>query len=439
MLRSVLWFAVRLPLLLVIFVVVLVMSSCTMLGMNYASLETANKPAASPPIDVASLVGNPAEREHLKDVFADTLYGPWPAGMAVSFGDWTMIDPGYLAGRGTLEEAAVTVGSGDGARTFHLVAAFPAGAHRAPAVISQTFSSNCSVFPDEPVTAADGNVCQGPDFDGVLGKIETQVFGTYIAVAPVERYFDAGLAYATFYASELIPDSKGAAPAAMAALGGPVNPTGTLMAWAYGFSAAVDVLEADPRIDPERIAVMGHSRHGKSAILAGIWDRRIAAVVAHQSGYAGSSLSRSTTGEGLPRMAKAYPHWLAPEAQQWLDRLDAIPVDQHELLAILAPTPVLIGNGRRDVWSDPNASYRAAEAASPVYVAEGTNGLDGASIKDFDPHAAIAWWLRPGGHSVVSEDIDAFTAFLSSHLEPDPARDSAIQSAGCGLGSSDNC
>ena len=427
MIRPLLWFLARLPLLVLILVVALVMSSCTMLGMNYASLETVNKPAPSPALDVPAITieGSP-EREVLKRKFEDVLYGPWPAGMPVSFGDWQMIDPEYLDGRGTLEEVEITIGRGEGARSFILVTAFPKVSGPVPVVISQTFADTCSVFPGEPLTDADGEICDGSMMEGFPGWAATQIFGTYIALAPVERYFDAGLAYASFYASDFIPDRKKQAPEAMAALGGPVNPTSALMAWAYSFTAAVDVLDADPRIDPKAIGVMGHSRHGKSALIAAVWDRRIAAVVAHQSGFAGASLSRSRTGERLDRMAKGYPHWLAPEAQDWIDRLDDIPVDQHELLALVAPTPVLLGNGRRDVWSDPNSSYRAAEAASAAYEATGHAGLTASGMRDFDPAAGISWWLRSGGHSVVSEDIDAFTVFLHAHLVGEGASQYAV-------------
>ncbi|MCA8897186.1 MAG: hypothetical protein KDA39_00535 [Hyphomonas sp.] len=427
MLRATLWFLVRLPLLVLIFVVALVMSSCTMLGMNYASLEVDNKAIPAPQLDVAAITSpDGRERNRLMHTFEEVLYGPWPYGMPVKFGDWTMIDPDYLDGRGTLEEVAITVGTGEGARTFHMVTAFPKAAGPVPVVISQTFADSCSVFPDEPVTAADGTVCDGGMMEGFPGWAATQIFGTYIALAPVDRYFDAGLAYASFYASELVPDRRKTAPEVMADMGGPIDPTSALMAWAYGFSAAADALEADPRIDPKEIAVMGHSRHGKAALIAAAWDRRIAAVVAHQSGFAGASLSRSHTGERLDRMAKTYPHWLAPQAQDWLGKLDQIPVDQHELLALVAPTPVLLGNGRRDVWSDPNSSFRAAEAASAVYAADGEPGLTVNGMKGFDPGAGIAWWLRPGGHSMVSEDIDAFIAFLHAHLNQDHMQQTAV-------------
>lgn len=430
------WFLRRIPLLLLIGLMALIMSNCTMLGLNYASLETGNKPSPHPPLKGAVFADNSAPREALKRTFEDTLYGPWPKGMPVSYGAWRMVDGEYLDGRGTLEEVEITLGAGPGARSFHLVTAFPNAVQAGPLVISQTFSSNCDVFPASPVTASDGALCDGPEMTGIVGFLVTGIFGTYIAQAPVSRYLDAGFAYASFHATELVPDRDGQAQSVMSALGGPVNPTGALMAWAYGFSAALDVLESDARIDAGRTALMGHSRHGKSALIAGVWDRRVDAVIAHQSGFAGASLSRSQTGEGLVRMARRYPHWLAPTVRPYLDDLSTLPVEQHQLLALLGPTPVLLGNGRRDVWSDPNASYRAALAASGVYEAQGGKGLTASGMRSFDPEAGIAFWMRPGGHSVVSEDIDAFTAFLGAHLGQPVIRKTAVQTADCPLSSS---
>ncbi len=398
--------------------ILLVASSCTMLGMNYASLDTDNKPWPEPPLDLAEL-GTEEGREALRRRFEASLYGPWPEGLAVSWTDWQLIDADYLSGRGTLEQRIVTLGEGAGARNFALVLAMPKAAGPLPVVISQTFASNCAVFPDQPIVKPDGTVCAGSEMDGTLGRAARFVFGEFIAEAPVARYFDAGLAYASFHASEAVPDSRVEGPSVMAALGGPVTPTSALMAWAFAYSAAADALSDDQRIDPQRLAVLGHSRHGKAALIAAAWDERLAAVVAHQAGFAGTALSRSRTGERLSRMAKTYPHWLAPEAQAFAEAPDDLPVDQHQLIALIAPRPVLIGNARRDVWSDPNSSFRAARAASQAWTARGADGLTHADMTRFDPSARLSWWLRPGGHSVVSRDIDAFTAFLTAHLAGD--------------------
>ncbi|MFN4025001.1 MAG: alpha/beta hydrolase family protein [Hyphomonas sp.] len=396
-------------------VILLVGSSCTMLGLNYASLDTANKPVATPPINVSALVSDPAERARLKGLLQDTLYGAWPEGLPVAFGDWRVIVPDYLGGRGTLEEMDITIGKGEGARTFQLVAAFPAGAAQVPVVIAQTFGSNCATFPEQPVTSMDGDACSVRDFGKLASAVISAVFGEYIAEAPVGLYFDAGFAYASFHASDFVPDDRHEAGPAIAALGGEVNPGSTLMAWAYAFSAAVTALEADARIDSGRTAILGHSRHGKAALLAAAWDSRIDAVIAHQTGFGGAALSRSPIGERLDRLVKNYPHWMAPVAADYAADPERLPVDQHHLLALIAPRPLFLGNARRDVWSDPNSTYRAAYAASEVWRAYGTSGV-GEDMKQFDPGAGISFFLRQGGHSVVDDDIEGFIAFLSAHL-----------------------
>lgn len=397
-------------------VMLLVGSSCTMLGLNYASLDTANKPAAAPPIDVAALVSDPAERARLKGLLQDTLYGAWPEGLPVSYGDWRVIVPDYLDGRGTLEELDITIGAGPGARTFQLVAAFPSGAAHVPVVIAQTFGSNCATFPEQPVTSMDGDACTVRDFGKFASMVISAVFGEYIAEAPIDLYFDAGFAYASFHASDFVPDDKDEAGPAIEALGGNPNPGSTLMAWAYAYSAVITALEADDRIDNNRTAILGHSRHGKAALLAAAWDPRVDAVIAHQTGFGGAALSRSPSGERLDRMVKSYPHWLAPSAADYAADPDTLPFDQHHLLALIAPRPLFLGNARRDVWADPNSSYRAAYAASAVWRGFGETGLKD-DMTHFDPAADIAFFLRPGGHSIVDDDIEAFLAFLKAHLQ----------------------
>ncbi len=410
----------------VLFAIILFgMWGCTMLGLNYASLDVENKPAASP--DLVPGFDRAAARQTLED----ELYGPWPGDLPFEITSRKMIAEDYLEGRGTLEEVMVKIGDGDGARTFPVVLALPniAKDRPVPLIISQTFSGNCSAFPGLPLSNGNGGTCTGEEFGGWQGWVATQIFGTYIALVPAERYLDAGFAYASFAGWSFVPDSKNNGPAIMGAMDADTQPTSTLMAWAYAFHAVANLFGADERLDETSISALGHSRYGKSALIALAWSDDVAAAIAHQSGFAGAASSRDPSGETLARMAKSYPHWLRPGLSEDLEAGTELTLDQHYLLALSSPKPMFLGNGRRDVWSGPNSTYRMALAANAIYEADGAQGLTGQSMRDFDPAAEISYWLRVGGHSVVSEDIDAFIAFKSAHFGKSGSAGAALQTS----------
>ena len=388
------------------------MAACTQLGLNYASLNVDNKPAAHPTLTESF------DRDAARQTFEAELYGPWPGDLAVSASEPVMIDANFMGGRGTLQEVMLTLGEGTNARTFPIVLALPNSAEQAPVplIISQTFADNCSVFPDSPVTSPEGSACQGSNMTGTVGFIATQIFGRYIAYAPIDRYFDAGLGYASFYGSGFVPDRNVEAQAVMTELPSAAPPSSALMSWAFAFSAAAQVFEDDPRIRSDAIVAAGHSRFGKSALIASAWSDSIDGAIAHQSGFAGAASNRSKAGETLVRMAKSYPHWLRPDLAADLANGFELALDQHFLLALSAPKPLFLGNARRDVWSDPNSTYRMARAADGIYEASGVEGLNGTGMRYFAPGDELSYYLRVGGHSVISEDIDAFIAFMTAHF-----------------------
>ncbi|RIJ23900.1 hypothetical protein D1224_06520 [Henriciella barbarensis] len=424
-------------------VLLVLMTNCTMLGLNYASLEVDSKPDARPEITATALSEWEDGRNALIETFETFVYGPWPEGQAVRLVSRTMIDDGFAGGRGSLEELVIEVGSDDGARRFHVALALPESETPVPLIISQTFSSNCGAFPGATLTAPGGGDCA--DHETVPGFVEA-IFGEFIALVPIEQYFDRGYGYATWQAGEFIPDRQGEAQAVMDAMAGDgvAAPTGTLAGWGYGFSAIIDALEGDPAINADAVAVMGHSRHAKSAMVAAVYDRRISAVVSHQSGFGGAASSRSETGETVERMVdgaralgvlsmEGYPHWFAPAFADYASHTEDLPVDQHQFIALVAPTPMLLGNGRRDVWSDPNSTYRMAEAADPVYELYGTQGLDQDGMRDYNPEAALSYYLRPGGHAITQRDISTFLDMLDAAMPqgnrvPDTANGDSLTS-----------
>ncbi len=394
-------------------------SSCTQLGLNYASLEIDNKPKATPALIADSLNNWTAqEAPQLKAALETNVFGPVPLGISSRIISHKVVDDRYLGGRGVLEEYLIELGApGETGVQFRLALATPKTLTGPfPLVIGQTFCDNRGVFQHAGLSPPmRGWDCGMSENRTLLGAAFMFIFGEYITKAPMEDYLERGIAYANFFGSEVAPDTAEAAQNMLDTFPAGADgrrPTGTVAAWAAGYFAALDLLEADPRIDPSRTAVFGHSRHGKSALVAGAWDTRIEAVISHQSGTGGASLSKRKTGESVKQITRTYPHWFDPAYATYAKHPDDLPVDQHALIALNAPRRVLLGNGRRDVWSDPNGGYRAAEGASPAWQLYGKTGLDQSGMLNLNPEGDIAFHIRPGGHGIVRADVDAFLAFL---------------------------
>ena len=147
-------------------------------------------------------------------------------------------------------------------------------------------------------------------------------------------------------------------------------------------------------------------------------------VIAHQSGTGGASLSKDKRGETVAQMVESYPHWFAPDYAD-----DTLTIDQHYLLALIAPRPVLLGGAKRDVWSDPNGALRAAMGAAPAYrEMTGRAPLAAERLDVWEPSADIAIWQRPGTHGIVEEDWPAFLDFLDAHFKR--GNDEPLRAAG---------
>ena len=168
---------------------------------------------------------------------------------------------------------------------------------------------------------------------------------------------------------------------------------GTISAWAWGISRAIDYLESDPSIDAKRIAITGVSRLGKTVLWAGAQDERVAAVFSVVSGEMGAALIRRDWGETLDDMAQNFPWQFAGNLQKWAGRWEELPVDQHMLIALCAPRPVYVNGGLTDQWSDPKGEFLALVAAGPVYRLLGGKGL---GVTELPPLDAPVDRRRPG-------------------------------------------
>lgn len=399
------------------------LAGCASTGTAFASLKVSPDPDL-PPIASKTLLQWKEESAVLRGQFEALMYGTWPEGLDVNIVETRLVDDNYLDGRGRLEETLIALGEPDAEgrrRAFYLVVAYPKNVTGPiPVVVGQTFSQNCQVFLSPKVTALEGGTCPEEQlgFSGLGGWAIKTILGRYIAKAPVEGYFDRGMAYANYYASSIVPDRAGAGEAVMAAFrdsNAGITATSALTYWGYGWSAAIDYLETDTRIDQDRIGILGHSRHGKSAILASIYEPRIDLVISHQSGFGGAASNRSKAGERFDRVVRSYPQWFSPALQAYAEVPETLPIDQHQLIALAAPTPLLLGNGRRDVWSDPNSTYENAILADPIWELYGGQGLNQQGLREYNPAAELSFGMTGGSHGITPEDIAMFFSFIDAH------------------------
>jgi hypothetical protein len=193
---------------------------------------------------------------------------------------------------------------------------------------------------------------------------------------------------------------------------------GAIGAWAYGLSRAMDYLEKDKDVDAHRVAIMGHSRLGKTVLWAGAQDTRFAMVLANCSGRGGASPWRRNYGETLSSMSRNFPYWFCPNLFKYVNQVDKLPVDSDELIALIAPRPVYITGAQEDQWADPHGMFMAAVAAGPVYKLLKAEGLGTDQMPGLNQPImhTLAFHIRAGKHAVMGYDWDQFLAFADLHL-----------------------
>jgi len=365
-----------------------------------------------------------SRRAELKSLFQHYMYGelpPKPERVEVEkLGEHQDL----FDGKATLKLVRLKLGDA-AAPAIDVMLVMPNGGRGPhPAFVGMNFCGNHALLNDPRVPLARGWVytnCR----DCPQNKATEASRGHQAADWAIEQTIQRGYALASFCSSDVDSDRADVSDGIKAWLAKkknepvPTKDRGSIACWAWGFHRVVDFLMGEVEIDPMRVAVVGHSRNGKTALLAGALDERIALAIPHQAGCGGTAPSRGKIGESVKQINDRFPHWFNGRFKEFNEQTDRLPFDQHALVALMAPRPVLLSNAVEDQWANPSGQFEVLKAAEPVYRLLGAGGVDSAELPPLNTLVAsrLGYYIRPGKHSMNRDDWKVFLDFADRHLK----------------------
>jgi hypothetical protein len=360
-------------------------------------------------------------RPEIVRLFEENEYGRSPgrpAGM-----NFDVFDKGTPAfdGKAIRKQVTVYFSADKNGPKMDLLIYLPAGASKpVPLFLQISFTANSSVVDDPGVKSGE-----------VWGRDKKKISaanGRAFGKLNVIPFLEQGIAVATVYYGDIDPDFAGGIPYGVRRLylkPGQSEPApdewGSISAWAWGLSRAVDYFETDKSVDAKKVAIFGVSRLGKTVMWAGAHDPRIAVTIASCSGEGGAALSRRNYGETIAHLTEPsrYPYQFCANYAKYAEHVDQLPVDANMLVALIAPRAVMLQTGTTDYWSDPKGEFLAAVAAAPVFHLFGEKGLE----TDQMPPAGqpimntLGYLMHDGGHGALPPDYVQYRKFIALHLQ----------------------
>lgn len=367
-------------------------------------------------------------KPELKALFQNYMYGRLPpAPKKVSY-NVLFTDDTALGGKARLSESKITFENPSLSHAIHILLVVPKGVARPPVFVGMNFCGNHTLLDDPRIHLPEGwvrNSCAGAMNERATDKGR----GGQKDVWNIDLILDRGYALACFYSGDVDPDTVDMSDGIGPAFHKPGQTTasaddaGTIALWAWGFHRVVDFLHAAAKndVDTGRIAAVGHSRNGKTALLAGAFDERIAVVIPLQAGCGGTAPSRTTDtrAESVKRINTSFPHWFCGNFKLFNEQTDRLPFDQHCLIALCAPRPVLLPNAEEDLWANPSGQFALLQAADPVYKLLSGEGLADDAKPELNQlnDSRLGYFIRPGRHAMTRADWEVFLAYADKHLK----------------------
>ena len=366
-------------------------------------------------------------RPEILELFRDHVYGHTPAMPDDVKMEVTATKADALGGLATRKFVHISLAKHPQWAGMDVMIYIPNGLGKpAPVFCGLSFGGNHAVSTEADVPLSTRWMRESKEKNIVDHRATEATRGTESSRWPLEMILKAGFAVATAYYGDIEPDhADGWKDGLRAALSpdGPnttwkANDWGAIGAWSWGISRILDYCETDKAIDAKHAAVIGHSRLGKTSLWAGVQDERFGLVISNDSGEGGAALSRRDYGETTKVITKAFPHWFCATYANYADAPNANPVDQHMLIALIAPRAAYIASAQEDNWADQKGEFLSGLHASDVYALFGKTGV---GVKEWPAvntpvGDSIGYHMRTGKHDVTDYDWEQYLKFAARHF-----------------------
>jgi len=361
-------------------------------------------------------------RDATLKIFAEQMYGTQPdLPYSISIDRFESGDS--VHGKALRQQFHVTLATDHAKHSIDLLVFTPKNATKpVPCFLGLNFHGNHTTVPDDEV-AITGSWCRTSEAHGASDhRASAEGRGKSSSRWPIEMIIDAGYGVATTYCGDIDPDTDDEFQNGVHALFPAHRPSaqhperwGTVSAWAWGLSRMLDCIQTEvAAVDGRRVVVIGHSRLGKTALWAGASDARFAAAISNDSGCGGAAISRRAIGETVERINSSFPHWFCPNFHQYDRNESSLPVDQHQLIALIAPRPVYVASASDDRWADPRGEFLAVRSAGVAYERLGKKplALDAFPQANVSSIGCVSYHLRAGKHDINEWDWRNYIEFI---------------------------
>ncbi|MDO6604975.1 alpha/beta hydrolase family protein [Arenibacter palladensis] len=364
-------------------------------------------------------------RPELLRFFENDIYGKLPKKLKINSYAILEEDNNALNGKAKRKQVELTFKKKGKTLSYTILLYLPKNKVKAPIFLGYNFYGNHTITEDKAVIISSAWANNNESF-GIENNTLTEASrGKRTHRWAVEKILDAGYGLATIYYGEVDPDkndfSDGIHPLLYQHGQDQPKPAewGSIAAWSWGMVRALDYFEKDADIDASKVIAFGHSRLGKTSLWAGATDERFAGVISNNSGCGGAALSKRKFGETIAVINDRFPHWFCDNFNQYDDNEEALPVDQHQLLALIAPRPLYVASAEEDQWADPRGEFLSSHYATQVYHLYGKKGIETKEMPMLNEpiHNTVSYHIRTGKHDVTDYDWENYIKWANAFVK----------------------